>query len=63
MWILILRECSHSCRYFCSIVTHYICQDYSVSNTVWQVMECTKFVSHRVVQSKECICECHTSHA
>ena len=62
MWVLILWECSHLCRNFCCVVSHNLCKDYCVSNTVWQVVESTKLMSHGVVNTKECICECHTSH-
>ena len=61
--ILILWEGTHLSRNFGCIIAQNMKQNQSICNTMWKMMESTQLMSKRVVYTKECICESHTSHA
>ena len=62
MRILILWESTHFSWSSSNIELHNLVDEESVCNTVWEVVECTKLMSHWVTNTKECVCKCHTCH-
>ena len=62
MWIRILGEGSHLHRCRICVVAHNQLNQKSVCNAMGQVMICTQFMCHRMADTQECICKCHTSH-